>query len=195
MKFHYDQKRTPYTGKELAPLRNYLHYGLLGNSIVAWCGPCHVAYSEMVDGEDVRAKSTIASDHMLHFTIELFDIPLTSGVLLQRLFAEMIISEIKMNIAASNKPQIHFVRNGDDIFFNNKKLNISIATRSINSVLLHIGINVENSGTPVPTCALSDFSIEPQSLALKLMQTLCSEWQDILDSTYKVHCLPKMEHT
>ncbi|MCC6138340.1 MAG: DUF366 family protein [Bdellovibrionaceae bacterium] len=184
MKSHFDDNSIPYTGSELAPLRNYIKYGLLGDSVLAWIGPCRVELSEMVDGEDVRASSTIASDKMLHFVMEIFDVPLTTGVLLQRLFADMVITELK-----ALSPKSTFVRSGDDIFWDAKKLNISIATRSINSVLIHVGINVENNGTPIPTCALSDFNVNAKSFALKIMETLKAEWQDILDATHKVRCL------
>lgn len=181
MKFYFDEKTRPYTGKELSPLRNYLEYGLLGNSVAAWIGPCNVEFSEMVDGEDVRAGHTIAADSMLHFVIELFDVQLSTAVVLQRLFAQMIIDEFQSPSSPND-----FLRNGDDVFYKNKKLNISIATRSINSVLVHVGINVTNEGTPIATAALSDLKTEPQAFALRLMDRLANEWQDILNATYKV---------
>lgn len=186
MKSNFDEKVLPYTGHELSPLRNYLKYGLLGDSVVAWIGPCKVELSEMVDGEDVRAQSTIASDKMLHFVIELFDVPLSTGVLVQRLFAEMMIAELK---SSAPKSVEEFLRSGDDVFWKDRKLNISIATRSVNSVLIHVGVNVENSGTPIPTCALSDFDVVAKTFALKMMETLKTEWQDIVDATHKVRCL------
>lgn len=189
MKFFFDSKTSPYTGKELTPLRNYLTYGLLGNSVVAWVGPCRVELTEMVDAEDIRSQSTISSDQMLHFIFELFDVSLAAGVLLQRLFAEMILTELKKSPAV--KPEV-LVRRGDDIYYGVKKLNVSIATKSVNSVLLHVGVNVSNRGTPIETCALSDFSIDPSAFAQSLMTTVCEEWQDILNATYKVFSVPKV---
>lgn len=181
MNFHFDEKTISYTGKELKPLRNYLEYGLLGNSVASWVGPCNVSFDEMVDGEDVRGGHAIAADSMLHFVMELFDVQLSTGVLLQRLFAQMIIDEL----ASSSKPQ-DFLRNGDDVFYKGKKLNISIATRSVNSVLLHVGINVTNNGTPIETSALTDLGVQPQEFSLRLMKRLALEWQDVLNATYKV---------
>lgn len=181
MKFHFDDNLRPYTGKELAPLRNYLDYGLLGNSIVAWIGSCRVEFSEMVDGEDVRGGHTIAADKMVHFVLELFDVELATGVVLQRLFAQMIIDEL------GTKDTFHrFKRQGDDVFFKEKKLNISIATRSINSVLIHIGVNVTNDGTPIATAALSDVNCDAKTFAVNMMTRVSEEWKDILDATYKV---------
>ena len=63
MSFHFDESIKKYTGAELKPLKNYLEYGLLGDSVVAWIGPCDVGLDEMVDAK-TRAKSAIAP-HML----------------------------------------------------------------------------------------------------------------------------------
>lgn len=182
MKIFFDDTVYAYSGRELAPLRNYLHYGLLGNSVVSWRGPCRVEFSEMVDGEDVRAQSTIAGDHMLHFVMELFDVPLVAGVLLQRLFAEMIITELEKQGVDSQK----LTRSGDDVFYEQKKLNISIATRSLNSVLVHVAVNIKNSGAPIPISALEDFKIDSVQFAQALMNQLKEEWEDVLAATYKV---------
>ncbi|HMN69679.1 MAG TPA: DUF366 family protein, partial [Bdellovibrionales bacterium] len=42
-----------YDGSQLVSLRSYLKHGLLGDSIVAWVGPCKVSLDHMVDGEDL----------------------------------------------------------------------------------------------------------------------------------------------
>jgi hypothetical protein len=39
-------------------------------------------------------------------------------------------------------------RNGDDIYFQDKKLSVSIATCSNSSMKIHFGMNVVNQGTP-----------------------------------------------
>lgn len=184
MKYFFDNKTAPYSGKELSPLRNYLQYGLLGPSIVSWVGPCRVELAEMVDGEDVRAKSEIASEQMVHFIMELYDVPLVVGVLAQRLFAEKIIyvlCELSECVTAND-----FVRDGDDVFFKNKKLNISIATRSVNSVLIHVGVNVVNDGTPVPTSALADMQVNAKAFSEAVMKSFSAEWVDVVNATYKV---------
>ncbi len=181
MNYFFDDKIIPYSGKQLAPLRNYLEYGVLGNSVVAWIGPCDVNFEEMVDGEDVRGGHAIRAASMLHFVVELFDVQLATAVVLQRLFAQMIIDELENGTTTG-----HFSRSGDDVFYKGKKLNISIATRSTNSVLIHVGINVNNDGTPIPTAALSDLNAEPKLVAVALMKRLVTEWKDILDATYKV---------
>lgn len=78
------------------------------------------------------------------------------------------------------------VRKGDDLYFAEKKLSVSIASCSAVSAMIHLGINIENNGTPVPTCALKDFAVDPQSFATELMLRFSDEYNSILEATQKV---------
>ena len=60
-----------YDGSQLVSLHNYLQHKLLGDSIVAWVGPCDVSIEHMVDGEDLLQNAEIRGSKMLHFLIEL----------------------------------------------------------------------------------------------------------------------------
>jgi len=151
------KETTTYSGEQLNPLENYLKHGLLGNSIVSWVGPCQVHLDHMIDGEDLRAQSVIAGESMLHFIIEIFHQDLFAGILLQRLLGELVKCEI---LRQSDIPKNQIHRQGDDLFFNSGKLNVSIATKTPNSFLIHYGINVTNKGTPVKTSSLEDFGIQ-----------------------------------
>lgn len=160
-----------YTGEQLAPLFNYLEYGVLGDSIVSWRGACDVSFDKMIDGEDLRDRSKIAGDDMLHFVMELFQLPLSTAVALQRLMGERLI----LSIQEQGKSADNLKRFGDDVYWGKKKLNISIATCSTTSSLIHYGVNVKNDGTPVETCCLEDFGISnPADFAQKFMDS-CKE--------------------
>ena len=87
-------EKIKYTGDQLAPLYNYLQHGVLGDSVVSWQGACDIPMEKMIDGEDIRDRSTIAGEDMLHFVLELFHWPLSSAVTLQRLMGEILIKEI-----------------------------------------------------------------------------------------------------
>ena len=151
-------KKMTYDGSQLGPLKNYLDFKVLGDSIVSWQGPCDVSLEHMVDGEDVNAKAKIEAENMLHFTLELFNYPLSAAIGLQRLMGEMLVTKIiKMG---GSHDAVDIVRKGDDLYWGEKKLNVSIATCSTTSSLIHFGVNIDNKGTPVPTCALSDFNIK-----------------------------------
>jgi hypothetical protein len=163
---------------------NYLEYGLLGNSIVSWIGACDVSLQHMIDGEDVRLKETIAADEMVHFVLELFDVNLKSGVLLQRLMAEIVktyLSQKSQNPKAKN-----LFRSGDDLFFEKQKLNISIATASHQSCLIHFAVNSLPTGAPVPILSLEELAVQPVEFAQEILKLWSSELVDVLEATYKV---------
>jgi uncharacterized protein len=173
-----------YDGSQLKPLSLYLQYGLLGSACVSWVGPCHVSMEHMLDGEDKRAQAQIASASMLHFVAELFDTPLVAGVCFQRLMATWV-----QNAVEEANPEVRLRRDGDDLYWGEKKFSISIAAPAVRSCLIHFAVNCTNQGTPVETCSLEDFSIDPVNLAYHVLAQAQSEWTHILQATYKVHTL------
>lgn len=180
MKTHWIKKSFKYDGTQLRPLFAYLTEGVLGNSVVSWVGPCDVSLDHMVDGEDILAKSEIRGAEMLHFIFEIFDRDLAAGVFLQRLFASICKDLIE------EKSRVRLFREGDDLYWDQKKLSISIATKSTNSVLVHFAMNVKNEGIPVPACALQEWGVVPQEFAEQAMYRIAKEYQSILEATYKV---------
>lgn len=185
MKFKFLKEELKYDGSQLRSLFNYLSHDLQGDSVVSFLGPCSVTLDTMVDGEDKKANAQIRSDGMLHFIIEIFHQNLFSAVCLQRLMADLAISNIK---ALSSSPFAHGLeRRGDDIFYRDKKLSISIATSSPLSQLIHFAMNTTTEGTPVPTLSLKDLAVEPKVLAERLSLAFVTEYEDIFGATTKVH--------
>lgn len=182
MKTRWLPKNEAYDGTQLKPLRAYLEMGLLGDSIYAWKGSCRIPFEHMVDGEDLREGSAIEGSMMLHLIAEIFDQDLIAGVCLQRLIAD----QARALIEERTSKKILLRRSGDDLYLDDRKLSISIATRSTNSVLVHFALNVSNEGTPVPTCSLEDFGIEPEPFAVDLMEGVSKEWRSIREATWKV---------
>ena len=145
----YIDKEIKYTGAELSPHWIYKNFHILGDAIVAFCGEVEVNLSEMVDIEDVINVEPISSKKMLNFIIENFSLDLSEMVHRQRLF----ISIIKETLEDMG----HFVkRDGDDLFFNGKKLSVSIATKSITSCLIHTALNIVSDGAPIEVSSLSE---------------------------------------
>ncbi len=172
-----------YDGQQLAPLYNYLEHGVLGDSIVGWQGACNVPLEHMVDGEDIRAASKIEADQMLHFVIELFQFPLSSAVALQRLMGEILILQVHKHGKVNGT--LH--RTGDDVYWGENKLNISIATCTQTSSLIHFAFNVTNEGTPVKTAALKDFGItDTETFAFSFMDAVKSEVLSLKRAMVKV---------
>ena len=170
-----------YEGWQLAPHWIYKKFKIQGDAIVAFVGECEVKLDEMVDIEDVINNEPIYSPLMLSFISEQFNIGLVEGVLRQRL----LMTTIK---EALEKRGFVVTRDGDDLFVNNKKLSVSIATKSTTSVLIHTGLNILTEGTPIPTSGLkSDLNIEDiNCLAEEIMLKYSQELDDIVLASTKV---------
>lgn len=182
------EKSFAYDGTQLRSLYGYLDHKVLGDSVVAWRGPCEISFEHMVDGEDLLQQSPIRGSDMLHFIVEIFQADLLLGVSFQRLFAsiclELLRAKVLSNVAATQGRT--FRRDGDDIYWGDKKFSISIATVSPASALIHFAVNCRNEGTPVPTCALEDFDLEPRLFAIDLMTRFAEEFDSIQTATRKV---------
>jgi hypothetical protein len=53
-------------------------------------------------------------------------------------------------------------------------------------MLIHFAMNISNEGTPVPTCSLEDFGLNPSSVARDLMDLFSKEFGGIQEATWKV---------
>jgi len=80
----------PYNGRQLSSLWAYRTWGVKGDSIIGFRGPCDIDFADMIDLEDVLSRSAIYSPDMLHFIVEHFDHDLEKGVLKQRLLIAII---------------------------------------------------------------------------------------------------------
>lgn len=194
------EQEIKYTGLELAPHWIYKQFHLQGDAIVAFCGECEVKLTEMVDIEDVINNEPIYSKSMLNFIIEHFNVGLTEGITRQRMLICIIketLEKILREQETVNREQneklftcspVHLItRSGDDLFINGKKLSVSIATKSLTSVLIHIGINIDPSGAPVDAIGLNFLKISDISeFAKDVMLKYSQEIDDIMLASTKV---------
>lgn len=176
-------KEIKYTGSELAPHWIYKNFNLLGDTAVAFIGECEVKLPEMVDISDVINNEPIYSKKMLSVIIEHFNIELPEGVLRQR----MLVAILK-ELIEKKYPEVKILRDGDDLFYNNKKLTVSIATKSITSVLIHLGINIDPEGAPVNASGLqTDLGVKDiKKFAHELLENYKNELESIADAVCKV---------
>lgn len=188
MKSLFIDKEIKYIGSQLSPHWIYKNFHILGDAIVAFTGETDVKITEMVDIEDVISNSPIYSKKMVSFIIEQFGITLPECVLRQRFLICIIIEELRKILG--NKFEI--TRSGDDIFVKiggvNKKLSVSIATKSTTSGLIHTGLNIDPSGAPVDACGLTtDLGItEVEEFAKNVMKRYIEENSEISDAVCKV---------
>lgn len=158
--------------------------GIVGDALVAFRGACDVSDAEMADLEDLGGPGIAGAD-MLHFLLERFDeASLEAGVLRQRLFA-VLVGECLAELGAVVR------RDGDDLFAApdggaERKLSISIATRSPVSSLMHFAVNVTTDAVPVPACGLIELGVEPDALADAVLARYVAEERGILLARAKV---------
>lgn len=176
-------KEIKYEGWQLAPHWIYKTFKTMGDAIVAFKGECKVKLTEMVDIEDVINDEPIYSKNMLSFITEQFNVGLVEGVFRQRLLI-CVIKEVL------EKRGFKVERNGDDLIINGKKLTVSIATKSMTSILIHTGINIDSTGAPVQACGLTnDLGItDIDDFAKEIMKRYSEEIDDIILAATKVEC-------
>ena len=173
-----------YTGHQLRSRWIHDTFGIAGDAIAAFPGPCNVPTDALVDNEDRRAGDTIRAALMLHIIIEHSDCDLHLAVFRQRLLIAIIKDLLH---EAAEIPGLR--RSGDDIFCSadevspaadepsgpDEKLTVSIATSSLVSTLIHTGINIDPSGAPVPACGLQRFGINHLDFADALTAAYIAE--------------------
>jgi len=170
-----------YTGEQLRSNYAYRHFGIMGDSIIGFCGGCDVRPEDMVDIEDIKSGSNIYSESMLHFIIEHFDTDIEKAILRQLLLATIIHELIN-----SLKKSLLTRRIGSDLYDNDAKLSISVATVTPISSLIHFGINISSTNTPVKTKGLKDYDIDPREFALDVMERYVREQDEIHRARCKV---------
>lgn len=181
MKTKLVDKEIKYEGWQLSPHWIYKNFKIQGDATVAFKGECEVKLTEMVDIEDVINNEPIYSKSMLSFISEQFNVGLVEGVFRQRLLI-CIIKE------ALERRGIKVVRSGDDLFVDGKKLTVSIATKSLTSILIHTGVNIDSQGAPVKACGLTnDLGItDIDEFAKEILQHYSEEIDDIILASTKV---------
>jgi len=147
-----DKNFSEYDGSQIRPLWANEKFGINEDNIVVMIGSMNVKFENMIDKEDLKNKKKIKSDKAIHFLIEHYDSnDLRLAYYRQRLFCFEIEETLKRyNIDAERK--------GSDLYINNRKLSVSIATVG-KTQKIHFGINLTTKGTPddVKTAALDEF--------------------------------------
>jgi len=171
-----------YTGDELRSHFALEEFGVEGDSIVAFRGPCKIEGGHLVDMEEVIKGEKIYSPDMLNFITEIFIPDINRAVLVQRLITGIIIEQ--MRVIKGDIEGLH--RKGDDIYIGDRKLSISIATVSPVSNLIHHGINICKEGVSFPITCLEEIGIDNVELAMLTLKAVEGEYASIERATRKV---------
>jgi len=181
MRYRLIKEEINYTGEQLRSNFAYTHLSLVGDSVIAFTGACDVKLKEMVDIEDLKSGKVIYSESMLHFIVECYDTDLEKMVLRQIILADIIKDQIN-----NLKGKIHVRRTGTDLFDEDAKLSISVATVTPISSLLHFGVNICSQNTPVKTKGLKDYGIDQFEFANFVLDRFAKEHDKIYSARCKV---------
>ncbi len=159
--------------------------GKIGDAAAAFCGPCDVSLSGLVDLEDRRRRSPIRARRMLHIVVEHFGCSLATGVLRQRLLVAIGRDAVAL------RSRVPVERRGDDLFAKRRKLSVSVAAPTPVSCLIHLGINLDPAGAPVPAIGLGSLGIRAERvLARDVLQRYRDELAAIERAAAKVRPVP-----
>lgn len=168
MKFRILEEPTPYTGTELRSGWVAQVTGLEGDAAVGFIGPCGVATEDMVDLDDARAGHRIDAAKMAHVVIEHRACDLRAAVLRQRLLV-CILCELLW----ARGFQVR--RDGDDVYHGERKLTVSVAAPGRACAVIHLGINIDPEGAPVPAVGLDELAVPPRELLEELLERYVRE--------------------
>ncbi|MDR3223028.1 MAG: DUF366 family protein [Methanobrevibacter sp.] len=131
-----------YDGSQINPNWAFKTFKIKGSSIITWIGSMNIKDENLKDYEDLGLD--IKSNNIINCIVEHFDIQpgnLRIAYLRQRLLVMILVEEL-------SKKGINPLREGDDIYIGNYKLTVSIATASLSSTKIHLGINLTDDGSP-----------------------------------------------
>ena len=160
-----------YDGSQINPSWAFQEFGVKDSTIVSWVGPMNILGDNLIDYEDVGVD--IKGNLMLNFIVEHFDEqPGNLKLAYHRQRMLVMITRDKLLDYG-----IRTTQDGDDIFIDNKKLSVSIATASISTMKMHFALNITTEGTPVDveTSALEDNNMSMEQI---------HELQDSIANTY-----------
>ena len=173
---------TVYTGAELRSGWVALRTGLPGDAAAGFVGRCHVPTENLVDLDDARAGAFIRAASMAHVIAE-HACSLDVAVLRQRLLVAML-GEL---LSGRGK---RMRRDGDDLYYDGRKLTVSIAAPAPASCLIHLGINVDPDGAPVPAVGLSEMGIDAREALTELLTRYGAELAAVAHAATKVRTVP-----
>lgn len=171
-----------YDGTQLAPHWINRKTELYSDAMVGFCGLCAVPTEHLVDLVDKSTNDTIQAKEMLHFLEETFQPHLPLAVFRQRLFICVLLETLSKLI-----PDNHLIiRQGDDLYYKDRKLTVSIATVSAVSNLIHTGVNIDPSGAPVPAIGLKELGVDVRNFAEAVLKNWKQEISRYQIATCKV---------
>lgn len=176
---HLEQSLT-YDGRQLGTAFVDCHAPGGGDALLLFEGPADVPVEHMVDLEDADAGDIIWSPWMAHVILEHRGLDLHAGVLAQRLLVRIMGDWIGRRVGCF--PEV----SGDDLYVDERKLSVSIATTSPRGVLVHTAINVRTEGAPVPAAGLAELRLPAREFLAAVGRAYVEEMASVEHAVGKV---------
>lgn len=164
------KERIDYTGDQLRSHFVREKTGITADGVVVFSGACAVTGSRLVDLEDAEQHSSIIAEEMLHFIGEHFECSLREANYRLRLFV-CIASEFIRELV----PDLVLTREGDDLYIDERKLTVAIATVTPVSTVFHCGVNIDPQGAPVPAVGLREIGVDEEKFAAAVLERYRNE--------------------
>ncbi|MEM2991272.1 MAG: DUF366 family protein [Halobacteria archaeon] len=169
-------KRLNYDGSQLRALWALEELGLQGSSIVVFRGGMNVARDQMRDLKDKRELREIKGENLIHFIVEVID---PSADLRLAYYAQRLL----LCIAKDKLEEfgVKAAREGGDLYFNGRKLSVSIANSNLNGYKIHLGINITSKQAPEGAIGLREIhkKIKAMEIARSIAKQFAIECEDI----------------
>jgi hypothetical protein len=172
-----------YTGAELRSGWVAERTGLEGDAAAGFVGRCDVPTENLVDQDDARAGAFIRAASMAHAVVEHPGCSLRTAVLRQRLLV-CILGEVLAERARRVR------RDGDDLYYEERKLTVSIAAPSSASALIHLGINIDPTGAPVAAAGLAEMGLDARTVLRDMLERYRRELTTAVHAETKVREVP-----
>ncbi|MGQ0551946.1 MAG: DUF366 family protein [Planctomycetota bacterium] len=169
-----------YDGRQLATAFLDRHAPGAQDALVLFEGGADVPTEALVDLEDAEAGDCIFSPRMVHALVEHRGLQLVEAVWRQRLMVRLAAAWL-----AGRSGRTIDVR-GNDLYYADGKLSVSVATTSPRGTLTHFAVNIETAGAPVRAAGLQDLRINPREFLQALGRLYAEEVAAVLHAAGKV---------
>lgn len=156
--------------------------------LVSFHGEANITIEGLCDLADIHGNEPFINGYMLHFIAEFSGIEAKESVLIQRRFITLVRDYLQ-----ENNEGVILTQGGDDLYYEGRKLSVSIVAPSTQSTyLMHAAFNIDNSAT-LNVASLSEiYNINKleeskcQQIAKDLMEKFNEEMLSIINATRKV---------
>ncbi len=157
-------------------------FDILGDSIVAFHGKCNIPEQDFMDLRKRKKGPCLCAEDMLHFVAEQFQPYLEMAVLRQYLLVLIAGEKLEHRV----DPSLEIIRWHDDLFLDNRKLTVTAVAKTPVSTKIHLGINIDPTGTTQPAVGLAELGIDPFDLAEAIVDQYKLEMQEIREKVWSI---------